>query len=81
MMPDLDGFQVIEAVRRSERLQTVPVIVLTAKDLSADERDFLNGRGGVVIPKGPDARQSLLAALGQPQEKAHPEKPFHENRS
>jgi hypothetical protein len=39
--------------------------VLTAKDLAAAELDYLTGRGGIVISKGPEARQSLIAALTQ----------------
>jgi PAS domain S-box-containing protein len=65
LMPQLDGFQVMDAVRRSERLRNLPVLVLTAKDLGAAELDFLTGRGGIVINKGPEARASLIAALTQ----------------
>ena len=65
LMPQLDGFQVMDAVRRSERLRNLPILVLTAKDLAAAELDYLTGRGGIVINKGPEARQSLIAALTQ----------------
>jgi CheY-like chemotaxis protein len=63
MMPELDGFAVLDAVRRDERLSKLPVIILTAKDLTASELEYLRGRGGIVIHKGPDARETLLGAL------------------
>ena len=63
MMPELDGFAVLDWVRKNERLRKLPVIILTAKDLTAAELGYLRGHGGVVIPKGPSARETLLAAL------------------
>jgi CheY-like chemotaxis protein len=63
MMPELDGFAVLEAVRRDDRLNKLPVLVLTAKDLTAAELEYLHGRGGIVIPKSPEAREKLMAAL------------------
>ena len=32
MMPDMDGFQVCEALRQNERTRGIPIILLTAKD-------------------------------------------------
>ena len=66
MMPELDGFAVLDAVRKDERLNALPVIILTAKDLTAAELEYLRGRGGVVIPKGPAARETLMTALRRP---------------
>jgi CheY-like chemotaxis protein len=36
MMPNMDGWQVLKAVRSNERIKNIPVIVLTAKDEGAD---------------------------------------------
>jgi signal transduction histidine kinase/DNA-binding response OmpR family regulator len=66
MMPELDGFAVLDTVRRDARLNKLPVVILTAMDLSAAELDYLRGRGALVIPKGPDARDALLGALRRP---------------
>src|SRR5262249_13511383 len=63
MMPELDGFAVLDAVRKDERFSKLPVVILTAKDLSASELEYLRGRGSVVIPKGPSARETLMTAL------------------
>jgi PAS domain S-box-containing protein len=43
MMPVLDGFGVIAAMRADARLRGVPVVVLTAKALTAAEREYLGG--------------------------------------
>lgn len=43
MMPGLDGFAVIDALKQEKRLRDVPVIVITAKELTARERQRLEG--------------------------------------
>ncbi len=63
MMPELDGFSVLDAIRKDARLSALPVIVLTAKELTAEEREYLRGHGGVVIAKGPEARETVLGVL------------------
>ena len=40
-MPGVDGFKVIQALRESERTAAVPVLVLTAEDVNAEERAIL----------------------------------------
>lgn len=39
-MPDMDGFQLCEALQREPRTQAIPVIVLTAKVLPSDRQRF-----------------------------------------
>jgi PAS domain S-box-containing protein len=63
LMPEMDGFALLDAVRQNERLRGLRSIVLTAKDLTPAERAYLLGRGGMVITKGPDARETLIQAL------------------
>lgn len=36
IMPDLDGWEVLNVIRRDERLKSIPVVILTAKQLTAD---------------------------------------------
>ncbi|MCA9937468.1 MAG: pyridoxal-phosphate dependent enzyme [Anaerolineales bacterium] len=52
MMPGLDGFDVIEAMKADNALKEIPVIVVTAKDLTADERLRLSGKIARLRPKG-----------------------------
>src|SRR5262249_1148266 len=46
MMPKMDGFEFLEKLRRRPDWQNIPVVVVTAKDLTEEDRDRLNG--GVV---------------------------------
>ncbi|MFT5369032.1 MAG: DNA-binding response OmpR family regulator/nitrogen-specific signal transduction histidine kinase [Candidatus Latescibacterota bacterium] len=52
MMPEMDGFEVIERLQAREDWKSIPVIVVTAKDLSLEEVDFLNARVNQVVQKG-----------------------------
>jgi PAS domain S-box-containing protein len=63
VMPDMDGFTLLDRIRSDERLHEIKVLVISAKDLTSNESSFLLERGGTVIPKGPHARAALLSAL------------------
>ncbi len=52
MMPGMDGFQVIETLKADPELQMIPIIVLTAKELTVKERERLSGNIDNVLQKG-----------------------------
>jgi len=52
MMPDLDGFDVLEALKRKSEQSDIPIIVVTAKELSSEERAKLEGRIEGLLIKG-----------------------------
>ncbi len=60
MMPEMDGFQFIETLRETPEWAEVPVIVLTAKDLTEEERTRLQQGASHVFEKGSYSRQQLL---------------------
>jgi threonine synthase len=60
MMPKLDGFEVLEALKADERLKEVPVIVVTARDLTTHERQRLSGRVRALWQKGSFLSTDLL---------------------
>jgi threonine synthase len=60
MMPRMDGFEVLEALKADERLREVPVIVVTARDLTAHERQRLSGRVRALWRKGSFLSTDLL---------------------
>jgi CheY-like chemotaxis protein len=65
MMPVMDGFEFVMEMRKLETSQTVPIVVVTAKDLTEDDRRRLNrGVMGVIEKSGLDSG-TLLAQLRQ----------------
>ena len=52
MMPEMDGLQFLERLRCNPLASSIPVIVLTAKDLGPDDLRRLNGRVSDVLSKG-----------------------------
>lgn len=52
MMPEMDGFSVIEALRANPDTATIPVIVATAKELTPDEKNRLSGHIQALLQKG-----------------------------
>jgi CheY-like chemotaxis protein len=63
MMPGVDGFEVLEAMRREEAWRDIPVIVITAKDLDRRELARLNGRAEWVFQKGAYDRAELIGIV------------------
>ncbi|HLH27239.1 MAG TPA: response regulator [Chloroflexota bacterium] len=63
MMPDVDGFEVLERLRADPRTQHVPVVVFTGKELTPQERRWLTERSAALLRKAPHASEDLLAAL------------------
>jgi CheY-like chemotaxis protein len=63
MMPEMDGFQFLERMREHPQWLTVPVVVLTAKDLTSEERAYLAERTVLVLGKSAQPIASLGTAL------------------
>lgn len=60
MMPEMDGFSVLDALRDDPRTASVPVIVVTAKELTPDEKQRLSGRIHTLMQKGEFLSDDLL---------------------
>lgn len=52
MMPDVDGFAVLDALRSTPQTANIPVIVATAKELTVDEKSRLQGQIQALMLKG-----------------------------
>jgi CheY-like chemotaxis protein len=60
MMPEMDGFEFIETLHRGSNWQSIPVVVITAKELTVEDRKRLNGGVERVFQKGSYDREKLL---------------------
>ena len=60
MMPEVDGFAVLEEMRANEVTKHIPVVVVTAKELTEAEHQQLNLRAAALLEKGIFDQQQLL---------------------
>jgi CheY-like chemotaxis protein len=60
MMPEMDGFQFLDEIRKHKDWHAIPVIVVTAKELSAQDRQRLNGFVEKILQKGAYNREELI---------------------
>jgi PAS domain S-box-containing protein len=63
MMPEMDGFAFLAALRKDASSASTPVVVLTSKDLTPDERGQLTGNVERVLQKGAYSREALLSEV------------------
>jgi signal transduction histidine kinase/CheY-like chemotaxis protein len=63
LMPEMDGFQFVDHVRQHEAWRTIPIVVVTAKDLTAEDRLRLNGYVADIIRKDSKGQEELLAEV------------------
>ena len=60
MMPEMDGFEFADRVRQRPEWRFIPIVVLTAKDLTVKERRRLSGSVETILHKDGDSREALL---------------------
>ncbi|HZY41003.1 MAG TPA: response regulator, partial [Anaerolineae bacterium] len=63
MMPDIDGFAVLDSVKSSTLTRHIPVIIVTAKELTADDRARLQGKTVALFNKGMFTAEQLLTDI------------------
>jgi threonine synthase len=52
MMPDVDGFTVINTMKSDEELSHIPIVVVSAKELTVQEKEFLDSNIDMLLQKG-----------------------------
>jgi CheY-like chemotaxis protein len=65
LMPGMDGFQVLEALRTDPATADVPVVVLTGLDLTAEQSAWLRERTGSILQKSTVRPDALLAEIAR----------------
>ena len=63
MMPEMDGFDVVAAIQGNAAWRAIPIVVITAKDLSPEDHERLNGYVTRVLQKGALSRETLLTEV------------------
>ncbi|MEK7990800.1 MAG: response regulator [Thiotrichaceae bacterium] len=63
MMPEMDGYEFISRLREQKQQRKIPIIVLTAKDITINDRQCLSSEVHGIFQKGAYKREELLAEL------------------
>jgi CheY-like chemotaxis protein len=62
-MPEMDGFEFVAELRKSESGRKIPVVVVTAKEITEEDQRRLNGHVRGVLHKGSFSREELSLEL------------------
>jgi len=63
LMPEMNGFEVVDEMHSSPETSAIPIVVLTNKSLSREEKDRLNGRIIAIRQKGEFNRADFVAQV------------------
>jgi len=63
LMPDMDGFTILEKLRTTPKLRDIPVIVVSGADLTAEQQKQLAAFGQSLLQKGSLTEEELLSSL------------------
>jgi PAS domain S-box-containing protein len=63
MMPEMDGFEFVTRMRERPEWTGIPVIVVTAKDVTPEDRIRLNGNVQKIMEKGVHSRDQIMAEV------------------
>jgi CheY-like chemotaxis protein len=62
MMPEMDGYQTMEQIRKNRKFRRLPIIALTAKAMKGDREKCLDAGASDYLAK-PVNTEQLLSAL------------------
>lgn len=60
IMPEISGFDVVDKLKTSPETNTIPIVVITAKELTQADKEKLNHYVSLVVKKGTYSRERFL---------------------
>ncbi|HXA84565.1 MAG TPA: response regulator, partial [Candidatus Dormibacteraeota bacterium] len=63
LMPEMDGFEVLRRLKESPELQDLPIVIITAKEITQAERELLERQSHALIQKGGKWEDQLLTSI------------------
>ena len=63
LMPVMDGFQVVTELQKHQDWKKIPVVVVSAKDLTKEDLERLQGQVTMILQKGSFSRDDLVNTL------------------
>jgi PAS domain S-box-containing protein len=65
LMPEMDGFEVVERMYEDDKLKEIPIVVLTAKEVTEQERSVLNSKIKNIVRKEGLSREIILREVNK----------------
>ena len=65
MMPEMDGFEFSEKLRQNKEWLDIPVVVITAKDLTKEDHARLSGNVETIMQKGSYSKKELMDEVSE----------------
>jgi CheY-like chemotaxis protein len=63
MMPGMSGFEVAGVLKSNTRTANIPIVVLTSKEITNEDRALLHTKAETLVPKGNSAREQLVREI------------------
>jgi CheY-like chemotaxis protein len=77
LMPEVDGFMVVERLRADPITATIPIVILTSKHLTPDVKSRLNGQIAYLARKGEFSRAAFVELIRGHLQLRTPPPPMH----
>jgi threonine synthase len=74
-MPEMDGFMVVEALKDNEKTGKIPIIIVSAKELTPAENQRLSGQVEVFLRKGIFTENELVEDVSKALERVGKNEP------